>query len=212
MERKIYDLLNSVPDHADYAVDAGDLDLEDVPEERINAVRDLLSHTNDDTERFLAAKLLTSWGVHDGLLALEQCMDNYKSIEGSYPHRLRGYDDTYHQILMTVIRYFSNSADSGRAVEARAQVYGPLSKIILLSNYMPFEIANVFDFVDREQFLEYVPLIEQHLVTIIDNPSMHRWKITDAIDFLLKVDEPFVLSLLKDRGKTVADFKGKFSV
>jgi hypothetical protein len=210
MERKIYDLLNSVPDHADYAVDAGDLDLEDVPEERINAVRDLLSQTDDDTERFLAAKLLTSWGVHEGLLALEQCMDNYKRIEGSYPHRLRGYDDTYHQVLMTVIRYFSNSADSGRAQEARAQVYALLSKIIMLSGHMPFEIANVFDFVGREQFFEYVPLIKQHLVSIIDNPEMHHWKVTDAIDFLLKVDEPFVLSLLKEKGKTVDDFKGKF--
>ncbi|WP_348775357.1 hypothetical protein [Pseudomonas sp. AL03] len=111
---------------------------------------------------------------------------------------------------MTVIRYFSNSADSGRAQEARAQIYAPLSKIIILSGHMPFEIANVFDFVDREQFFECVPLIKQHLVSIIDNPAMHRWKITDAIDFLLKVDEPFVLSLLKEKGITVDDFKGKF--
>ncbi|MHC8326536.1 hypothetical protein [Pseudomonas sp. LB1P83] len=210
MERKIYDLLNSVPDHADYAVDAGDLDLEDVPTERINAVRDLLSNTKDDTERFLAAKLLTSWGEHVGLLALEQCMDNYKSIEDSYPHRLRGYDDTYHQLLMTIIRYYSNSADNGREQEARAQIYAPLSKIIKLSAHMPFEIANVFDFISREQFFEYVPLIKEHLVSIIDNPAMHRWKITDAIDFLQKADEPFVLSLLKEKGKTVDDFKEGF--
>lgn len=38
-----YEFLNSVPGHADYAVSAGDLDPEDIPQERISAVLDLHS-------------------------------------------------------------------------------------------------------------------------------------------------------------------------
>lgn len=61
MDRKIYDLLNSIPDHADYAADAGELDPEDISQERMDAVMDLLHHADSGEVRFMAAKLLTSW-------------------------------------------------------------------------------------------------------------------------------------------------------
>lgn len=62
MDSKTDRLLNDIPEHADYAVEAGDLDPEDIPQERVDAVQELLCRTQDDNERFLAAKLLTNWG------------------------------------------------------------------------------------------------------------------------------------------------------
>ncbi|WP_338525355.1 hypothetical protein NUH87_06910 [Pseudomonas batumici] len=207
MERVTYDLLYSLPAGADYAVDATDLDAEDIPQSRVDRVLDLLLGTNSGMEHFLAARLLTSWGYHEGLTALEKCMSDREGIDGAFAHRIHGYDDTYRQVLLAVIRYFSNVADRGDVDGAGAQVYGPLSKIISLASTMPFEISNVFDFVSREGFLEYIPLFEQHLLSIVDQPEVHRWKINDAIGFLLRFDSEFVLSLLTQRGQTVDSFK-----
>lgn len=207
MDRKTNDLLNSIPEHADYAADAGDLDPEDIPQERMDAVMGLLLHADNDVVRFLAAKLLTSWGIHEGLIALEKSMERPEIIEGIYSHRLHGYDDTYRQILMAVTMYFANMADRGGREVARTQVYSPLSKIIALAGSKSFEITDAFAFVKRERYLEYVPSIEQHLVSIIDHPEIHRWKIYDAVELLMDFDPEFVMSLLKEKNKTIDDFR-----
>ncbi|WP_055137395.1 hypothetical protein [Pseudomonas corrugata] len=207
MDRKTNELLNSIPEHADYAADAGDLDPEDIPQERMDAVMDLLHHADNDVVRFLAAKLLTSWGVHDGLVALEKSMERPEAVEGIYTHRLHGYDDTYRQILMAVIMYFANMADRGEKEVARTQIYSLLSKIIALAGSKPFDIADVFAFVKREKYMEYVLLVERYLVSIIDHPEVHRWKIYDAIELLMNFEPEFVVSLLKEKNKTIDDFR-----
>jgi hypothetical protein len=206
MDRKTYDLLNSIPDQADYAAEAGELDPEDIPQERMSAVLDLLHNSDNDVVRFHAAKLLTSWGVLEGLAALEKSMERPELIKNVYLHRLHGYDDTYRQILMAVTMYFANMAGRGGREEARAQVFSPLSKIIEFAGDEPFEIADALAFVKREKYLEYIPLIKQHLSSIIDCPEIHRWKIHDAIEFLIGFELEFVLSLLKEKNKSIDGF------
>lgn len=207
MDRLTHDLLYTVPVDADYAVDATDLDPEDIPQSRVDDVMNLLSHSTNSEERFLAARLLTSWGYYEGLIALEKFMNEYKEIEGFFSHRLHGYDDTCRHILLAITRYFACMADCGNKESARAQVYAPLSKIISLANTMPFEIASVFDFISRRDYPEYIPLIKQHLVSIIDHPETHHWKIHDAVKFLLQSDADFVLSLLNQKDKKIEDYK-----
>lgn len=211
MDRETNDLLHSIPEHADYAADAGELDPEDIPAERMNAVLDLLS-SDSDVVRFQAAKLLTSWGVPKGLIALEESMDRPDIIKNTYLHRLHGYDDTYRQILMAVIMYFANAADRGERDAARSQVYALLARIITLAGSEPFEISDIFAFIKRERYLEYIPLIKQHLISIVDRPEVHRWKVYDAIEFLMGFEPEFVMSLLKDRNKGIDDFRPGRSV
>lgn len=206
MDFKINNLLNNIPAHAGYAADPGELDAEDIPQERLEGVRDLLHRSDDDIVRFLAAKLLTSWGRREGLTALGEIMGAPDSIEGVYSQRLHGYDDTYRQVLMAVTMYFANMAENGAKEIAREEVYPFLSKIIALASSKPFEIDNIFSFVKREQYLEYVPLIKVHLSKIIDSPEVHRWKIYDAIIFLMNFDSAFVVSLLRMRGKSIEDY------
>lgn len=206
MDAKTYDLLNHIPENADYAVTAGDIDPEDLPRARIDAVQDLLRYTRDREEYFFAAKLLTSWGIREGLIALENCMEKPSSIEGIYSHRLHGYDDTYAQIVLAVTRYFSNVADLGKVEEARGDIYPLLSRVIESASGNAFEISRIYDFAESENFLEYVPLIKKHLVSIIDSPEIQGWKTYDALKFLEKFDPRFVASLLEARGKTIEDF------
>lgn len=207
MDPKTHELLYSIPDNADYAAEAGDLDAGDIPEARRSAVKELMFHSNDETERFLAAKLLASWGEHEGLVALQKSLERPEVIEGTYIHRLYGYDDTYRQVLMAVTMYFANVAGAQGKDVARLHVYELLSEIISLANDRPFEISELYFFVRREKYLEYLPMIEQHLISIIDFPEKHRWKIYDAIVFLMELDSDFVVPLLIGLNKTVDDFK-----
>ncbi|AVX22584.1 MULTISPECIES: hypothetical protein [Pseudomonas] len=208
MDHKTNFLLSNIPEGADYAADAGDLDLEDIPQERMEAVIDLLRNTDDEVVKFLAAKLLASWGVFEGFSVLKEFVEKKSAIiTNIYPHRLHGYDDTFRQVLMAVVMFYANMAGAGKKDVARAEVYPLLSKIIELAASNPFEITDVLSFIKREQYFEYLPLIKGYLMSIIDKPEVHRWKIYDAIEFLVGFDSQFVVSLLEERRKSIEDFK-----
>ena len=55
--------------------------------------------------------------------------------------------------------------------------------------------------------IEYIPLIRNHLIQIIDHPKLQFWKIHDALELMLKLDPEFVHNLLDEKGKTLEDFK-----
>lgn len=208
MDHKTNFLLSNIPEGADYAADAGDLDLEDIPQERMEAVIDLLRNADDEVVKFLAAKLLASWGVFEGFRVLKEFVEKKSAIIANvYPHRLYGYDDTFRQVLMAVVMFYANMAGAGKKDVARAEVYPLLSKIIELAASNPFEITDVLSFIKREQYFEYLPLIKGYLMSIIDKPEVHRWKIYDAIEFLVGFDSQFVVSLLEERRKSIEDFK-----
>ncbi|KPW32893.1 hypothetical protein ALO59_101877 [Pseudomonas amygdali pv. mellea] len=207
MDHKTNFLLSNIPEDADCAADAGDLDLEDIPQERMEAVIDLLRNADDEVVKFLAAKLLASWGG-EGFSVLKEFVEKKSAIIANvYPHRLHGYDDTFRQVLMAVVMFYANMAGAGKKDAARAEVYPLLSKIIELAASNPFEITDVLSFIKREQYFEYLPLIKGYLMSIIDKPEVHRWKIYDAIEFLVGFDSRFVVSLLEERRKSIEDFK-----
>ncbi|KTB73821.1 MULTISPECIES: hypothetical protein [Pseudomonas] len=208
MDHKINFLLSNIPEGADYAADAGDLDLEDIPQERMDAVIHLLRNADDEVVKFLAARLLASWGVFEGFSVLKEFVEKKSTIIANvYPHRLHGYDDTFRQVLMAVVMFYANMAGAGKKDVARAEVYPLLSKIIELAASNPFEIIDVLSFIKREHYFEYLPLIKSYLMSIIDNPEVHRWKIYDAIEFLVEFDSQFVVSLLEEKRKSIEDFK-----
>jgi hypothetical protein len=77
MEKEISVLLHDVPAHADYACNAVDLDLEDIPEDRIEKVINLLNSSDENTV-FEAAKLLTHWGQSSGFDVLVNLLNENK--------------------------------------------------------------------------------------------------------------------------------------
>ena len=85
MDKEISVLLNDVPAHADYACNAADLDLEDIPEDRIKKVINLLN-SSDESTIFEAAKLLTHWGQTSGFDALANLLNENK-LDGYIDHR-----------------------------------------------------------------------------------------------------------------------------
>ncbi|MFC3943781.1 hypothetical protein CCU68_20840 [Pseudomonas gingeri NCPPB 3146 = LMG 5327] len=199
-------LLFGIPEGADYAVEAIDLDAEDIPSSRVDAVRELLRDSTDSWERFLSAKLLAAWGYEEGLISLEAFVDRPESIAGGISQNLHGYDDTFKHILFALSNYYIKCIESGRRDEARLQIFSPISKVVALAGTTPFEVSDIFWLVEREGFVEYVPLFEEYLEKIIDFPDRYRWRIRDVIALLLKVDAEFVSSILRRKGKTLGDF------
>lgn len=204
MEQKIIDLLCEIPDNVDYTDVAEDLDLEDISEIRIKQLRELL--TNSDIYiQFQAAKLLTFWGDDYGFKALTSLFDNNK-LSGFVDHRLYGYDDTIQHVLRALIRYWADKYDQGLGGVTREKLFPYIARIIEAANTQPFVIDSLFRLITEENFEEYIPLLKEHLVAIIEHSEIHRWKIHDVIKLLLQIDPSFVYELLERKGKTLKDF------
>lgn len=204
MEQKIIDLLCEIPDNIDYTDVAEDLDLEDIPEMRIKQLRELLI-SSDGYIQFQAAKLLTFWGDDCGFKALTSLFDNNK-LSGFVDHRLYGYDDTLQHVLRALIRYWADKYDQGLGDLTREKLFPYIARIIEAANTHPFVIDSLFKLIVEENFEEYIPLLKEHLVAIIEHPEIHRWKIHDVIELLLEIEPGFVYELLEKKGKTLKDF------
>ena len=72
-EAYINSLLRDIPSNVDYTELPEDIDLEDLPLERIEKDKTLLVH-EDNYIVFQAARLLTSWGVEKGFHTLEKLL------------------------------------------------------------------------------------------------------------------------------------------
>ncbi len=204
MEQKIIDLLNEIPDSVNYTDIAEDLDAEDISVSRIEQLRELLTNS-DDYIVFQAAKLLTFWGDDYGFNALTALFENNK-LNGFIDHRLNGYDDTLQHVLRAFIRYWADKSDHGLGTLTRKKLFPYIVKIIELANTQPFGIDSLFGLIIDEDFKEYIPFLKEHLISIIDHPEIHGWKIHDVIELFLKIEPDFVYKLLDEKGKTLKDF------
>jgi hypothetical protein len=205
MNQEILALLTDIPDHADYACAAEELDLVDIPQDRIDQIVQLLHHS-EEVVVFNAAKLLTHWGQNEGFDVLIHLLDT-NQLSGWIEHRLHGYDDTLKHVLSAFVSYWETKSEAGLAELARRKIFPYVAKIIAQSNTAPFEISDIFWVIEKERYEEYVPLLKTHLEKIIDDPKLYFWKIHDAIKLMLKFDADFVCNLLQEKGKSLKDFR-----
>lgn len=210
MDNETMQRLTAIPDNAKGLVsDIADLDAQDIPWERAPEFRKIMHHSSDTYDRVWAARELANWGDDEGYDFLESYVcDMPPSGDVLMAHRLRGYDDTNTQILIAAGRYWARKADAGFGDEARKRIFKLVSRIIVLSNSMQFEICKVLDLIERGM-TEYIPLLKDHLAAIIKNPQFHHWKVADCAHFLMQFDPEFVTQTLAAHGKTLADFPNK---
>ena len=196
--------LYSIPKGVDYTDLSDELDLEDIPPERIEKVKKLLN--NDDKYIvFQSARLLTSWGVKEGFEALKNLLEGGQ-LNGLIDHRLHGYDDTYKHVLGAFINYWAQRSDENKGEEARKAIFEPVSIIIQASNTQFFQINHLFRLVSNNDFDEYIPLLKEHFRAILEAPENNYWRIHDVMEFFLKVQPEFVAQVLEDNSKELSDF------
>ena len=211
MDKDLRDLLFTLPPGIEYTEELTDLEDADIPAERIPKLLALME-ADDGYPAFRAALVLCSWGEERGFEYLRSfVMREPPMEEGWYPHRLRNYDDTYRIAMLSFQDYWARLATRSEAEGelARGKIYEPVARIFELSNTMPFAIDYFFYLVSRRGFTEYLPALKEHLKAIIQNPTMHHWKIADCAHLLMKFDPEFVESTLAACGKTLADFPNK---
>lgn len=204
IDQKIISLLYEIPSDLDQTEILEDLDIEDIPLERIEQIKSLLQH-NDSFVVFQAARLLTNWGVEEGFVALTDLLERGQ-LKGEIDHRLRGYDDTLQHVLSALIGFWATKSDAGEGDITQKRIYKYVAAIIDASNKQPFEISCLFWSVKAGRFGEYLPLLKEHLAAIIDFPELHHWKIYDVIELLLTVDSEFVHDFLRVKQKSLSDF------
>ena len=78
--------------------------------------------------------------------------------------------------------------------------------IIKASNTQHFQIKGLFRLVSKKGFVEYIPLLKEHLQITMKNPEDNYWRIHDVIELFLNVDSDFVLQVLKENDKKLSDF------
>ena len=205
-EKKIDFLLYSVPENVDYTTIPEELDLEDVPQERIDGLIELLSNEKEVLQ-FDSARLLAYWGIDEGFDTLVLMFEK-GDTEGMIDHRLHGYDDTDRHILSAFISYWASKADQSqqKGDDARQKIFPPVARIIRKASSADFSISELFWLVTKMQFIEYVPLVKEYLQHIIDYPSKRYWEIHDTVKSLLEIEPQFIHDLLESKNKKLSDF------
>ncbi len=205
MYTNIQNLLFKVPDHVTYTDILEDVDLDDIPKERILATEKLLSHHNINIQ-FKSALLLTNWGNKKAFKYLSNEIPNQK-FQDFIPHRLHPYDDTYTHILSAFMGYYAQQADLGFSIKARKDVFLPICKIIEYSSQQSFEISNLFYWLTDYHFDEYIIPLKNHLEIIIQTEHLHGWKPYETLKILQKLDPKYIESLLLRINRNIEDFK-----
>ena len=210
-EDYINDLLYAIPDGA-YDDILEDLELEEVPEERVRDMILLLESDRLDY-RFRAALLLCNWGVKEGFLKLADLFVSGQSKD-MIPHRLHPYDDTNTHILNAFISYWASfKENSAESEQARKDIFPYIVKMIQEASRGFYSIAHIDFLVEsdkdlhKEIYKEYIPYLQLFLTVILNQPEENYWRIHDCILLLEKVGyKAFVNQQLQSKGKTRKDF------
>lgn len=208
MDKQLNDLLYGIPPGIDYTEDLTSLDDQDIPTDRIPSLQALLN-CDDKEVAFRAAWALSEWGNQAGFEYMCSFLRRDPSVQGGwYEHRLRGYDDTYRFALEAIFGYWARWSDRSK-IEGeivRKEIFGPATRVIELSNALPFTIEPAFRMVQSFGFTEYLPALKNHLQAIIKDPQKHHWKVADCAHLLMKFDPDFVTQTLAAHGYNLADF------
>lgn len=199
-------LLYDIPMKVDYTDLMEELDIEDIPKDRIEGLINILNDKSLDVNIvFRASFLLASWGINEGFDKLTELLFN-KEMEGLIPNNLSGHDDTYKHILGALVSYWAVNADKGNSEVAKQKIYLPIKFIIEKANSHPFQISNLFWLVEKENFNEFIPLLHNHLIILLDNYKERYWDIHDLAKFFLVINPSLIGALFKERNIKLSEY------
>lgn len=202
----IDNLLNDMPSHVDYTDLVEELDLEDVPKERISALINILDDEKDIYILFRVSFILTSWGIDEGFQKITQLLYN-GNIDCLMLNNLKSKDDTYKHVLSSYISYWAVNSDNGKSEEARKIIYQPIKFIIDLANINPFQIGCLFWLVKDKNFNEYIPLLQQHLKILLNKYKDMYWEIHDLSKLFLDIGyHDFIEQICCDNDIKLSDY------
>ncbi|UUM62193.1 hypothetical protein NQZ89_01035 [Streptococcus suis] len=187
-EEYIRKLLYEIPEGADYAIDASELEQEDISSTRVRQLEELLQKGE---YVFEISMLLTAWGYDSGFNCLTELFDK-GLLRGFIVNRLYGYDETYKHILDNLILYWINKgAGEEEEIEVKANPY--IKKIIQDSFLEMYDLDPLITFLQLSNTRqELIELIKQNLEKITLEQENFLWRIKSDLKIINLYDKDFV--------------------
>lgn len=198
------DLLYSVPEYVDYTTIVEDIDIEDIPQDRIDKLIYILNNKMDFEfiHAFKAAGVLCHWGEEHGFEYIYNLLNgpNSEFIREKF---LCDYDCEY--ILSALKSYRAYQCDIGNEESTREKIYPCVKRLIEYAMVEPFSLVR-FYYLIEDGYLEYIPLIKQYFSCAITKKESNYWDVYDTAKLLLKIDRDFVEDTFMKNNKKLSDF------
>lgn len=187
-EEYIRKLLYDIPEGADYAIDASELEQEDISSTRVRQLEELLQQGE---YVFEISMLLTAWGYDSGFNCLTELFDK-GLLRGFIVNRLYGYDETYKHILDNLILFWINKgAGEDKEIEVKVNLY--IKKIIQDSFLEMYDLDPLITFLQLSNTRqELIELIKQNLEKITLEQENFLWRIKSDLKIINLYDKDFV--------------------
>ncbi|HFI0273856.1 hypothetical protein ACEE60_04620 [Streptococcus suis] len=187
-EEYIRKLLYEIPEGADYAIDASELEQEDISSTRVRQLEELLQQGE---YVFEISMLLTAWGYDSGFNCLTELFDK-GLLRGFIVNRLYGYDETYKHILDNLILFWINKgAGEDKEIEVKVNLY--IKKIIQDSFLEMYDLDPLITFLQLSSTRqELIELIKQNLEKITLEQENFLWRIKSDLKIINIYDKDFV--------------------
>ncbi|WP_105111818.1 hypothetical protein [Streptococcus suis] len=187
-EEYIRKLLYEIPEGADYAIDASELEKADISSTRVRQLEELLQQGE---YVFEISMLLTAWGYDSGFNCLTELFDK-GLLRGFIVNRLYGYDETYKHILDNLILFWINKgAGEDKEIEVKVNLY--IKKIIQDSFLEMYDLDPLITFLQLSSTRqELIELIKQNLEKITLEQENFLWRIKSDLKIINIYDKDFV--------------------
>ncbi|HEL1613160.1 hypothetical protein HO665_04675 [Streptococcus suis] len=187
-EEYIRKLLYDIPEGADYAIDASELEKADISSTRVRQLEELLQQGE---YLFEVSMLLTAWGYDSGFNCLTELFDK-GLLRGFIVNRLYGYDETYKHILDNLILFWINKgAGEEEEIEVKVNLY--IKKIIQDTFLEMYDLDPLITFLQLSNTRqELIELIKQNLEKITLEQENFLWRIKSDLKIINLYDKDFV--------------------
>ncbi|WP_155974070.1 hypothetical protein [Streptococcus ruminantium] len=187
-ESHIKKLLYEIPEGADYAIDASELEKEDISSTRVRQLEELLQHGE---YLFEVSMLLTAWGYDSGFNCLTELFDK-GLLKGYIINRLYGYDETNKHILDNLILYWiNNGAGENEGVDNKVNLY--IKRIIQDSFLEMYDLDPLTTFLKLSSSRqEIIGLVKKNLEELTVEQSNFLWRVRSDLRLINPYDKNFV--------------------
>lgn len=185
-------------------------DEEDIPLERVEKLKSLISYSSSDTETmiaFEAAKLLCTWGVIEGVEYMKFFIEKYYSDSNSQNamshHRLHGYDTTIEELEEAVMSYQARWSDrlTTRDNSICAEVKHIITLILNRAKHTEHNMLGIITEIKQSKWHCFDRQLRECMVAYLEKEKQSRNSYWNIIDLKLFFEdwEPNFLSKVEDK-------------
>ena len=185
-------------------------DEENIPLERVQKLKPLISYGSSDTETmiaFEAAKLLCTWGEIEGVEYMKFFMEKYYSDSNSQNamshHRLHGYDTTVEELEEAIMCYQARWSDRLTTLDNSicSEVKHILTLILNRAKSSEHNMLGIITEIKQSEWHYFDGQLKECMVAYLEKEKQSRNSYWNIIDLKLFFEdwEPNFLSKIEEK-------------